>query len=244
MRQTPVSVNNRSVAVKWSTSPQSTVGRSNAAVTHWSSDAYRPGEARTAWLDLFAQRYGAVARDNTHYQRPFRLRMESYRLGSVAASFVETSWTRLCRDSSAETQDAYWLFQPRAGATLCRVPRGEFVVRDCECFLLNLGEPFSIECNQPNAGLSLIFPRQWLARWLSRPERCSPHFQNKGDWSGALCNVVSTLHPESIAKLALPAASVAENIAVLLTLAAGPDSQARGLPLLESLRGTLVGSLH
>jgi AraC-like DNA-binding protein len=245
MPQHSGSANNRA-AVKWSTSPPATAGKNALAVAHWSSDAYRPTEARTAWLDLFAKRYGDVVRDTAPLDRPFRLRMESYRLGSMGVSFVETSWSRLRRASSSNSseQDAYWLFQPRSSATVCRVPRGQFVVRAGECFLFDLSEPFSLECNQPNAGVSLVFPKQWLARWLSRPERCSPLFSNESDWSTALCSVVGTLHPDSISKLPLPAPAVAENVAVLLTLAAGPDTQPRGLPLLESLRTTLLDSLH
>src|SRR5262245_35874379 len=109
MRQTSGSANQRA-AVKWSTSPQAAAGRNNLAVAHWSSDAYRPGEARTAWLDLFAKRYGDVARDSAPLHRPFRLRMEQYRLGSVGVSFVETSFSRLRRSASSPPgeQDAYW----------------------------------------------------------------------------------------------------------------------------------------
>src|SRR5262245_40189473 len=94
MRQTSESANNRA-AVKWSTTPQAVTSRNSLVVSQWSSDAYRPGEARTAWLDLFAKRYGDVARDSSPLNRPFRLRMESYRLGSMGVSFVETSWSRL-----------------------------------------------------------------------------------------------------------------------------------------------------
>lgn len=238
MRQSPI---------QWTTSPQGSAGANNLAVAQWSSDAYRPAEARAAWLDRFAKSYGDVARDNAPFHRPFRLRMESYRLGSVGVSFVESLWSRLCRASpsaGSSQADMYWLFQPRSGTTICRTPRGKFVVRAGECFLFNLAEAFALECNEPSAGVSLTFPKQWLARWLPRPERCSPLFLNSGEWSSALCSVVSTLHPDSICRLAVPAAAVAENVAVLLTLAAGPDSQARAVPLLESLRSTLNDSLH
>lgn len=233
MRQTPI---------QWATATKNSL-----AVDQWSSDAYRPAEARAAWLDRFAKAYGNVSRDSAPFHRPFRLRMESYRLGSVGVSFVESLWSRLCRTPSpapSSQQEMYWLFQPRSGATICRTPKGRFVVRPGECFLFNLSETFALECNEPSAGVSLTFPKQWLARWMSRPERCPPLFLNSGEWSSALCSVVSTLHPDSISRLALPAAAVAENVAVLLTLAAGPDSQARAVPLLESLRSTLTDSLH
>jgi AraC family transcriptional regulator, positive regulator of tynA and feaB len=247
MRTAPTAFNTRSSAIHWSASPGSTAGKNNPAVDHWSSDAYRPSEARTVWLDRFARRFGNVARDNVPYDRPFRLRMEGYVLGNMGVSFVETLWSRLCRASpnnAAGNSDMYWLFQPRSGATVCRVQRGEFIVRPGECFLFDLAEPFALECNEPSAGVSLTFPKQWLARWLTRPERCSPHFPNSGDWSSALCSVIGTLHPESISRLPVPGATLAENVAILLTLAAGPDSQPRSLPLLESVRSTLNGSLH
>ncbi len=244
MPQLHASASHRAAAIQWS-SPQTAAGSNNYAVSCWSSDAYRPGDARKAWIDRLSRQFGTVSLDSPP-NRPFRLRMESYRLGTVDVSFVEALWSRLCRGSAgpAHQQDAYWLFQPRSGATLCRTPRAEYVVRPGECFLFNMSEPFALECNEPSAGVSLVFPRVWLSRWLSRPERCVPHFPNSGDWSAALCNVVSALHPASVSRLTLPPNAFAENLAVLLALAAGPASQDRSVPLLESLRSTLMGSLH
>ncbi len=130
------------------------------------------------------------------------------------------------------------------GATLCRTPRAEYVVRPGECFLFNMSEPFALECNEPSAGVSLVFPRVWLSRWLSRPERCVPHFPNSGDWSAALCNVVSALHPASVSRLTLPPNAVAENLAYCSPWLRGRPRRTAACRLLESLRSTLMGSLH
>ncbi len=63
---------------------------------------------------------------------------------------------------------------------------------------------------------------------VAAAENCPSLFSpDDSGWGAALCAVVSTLQPASIARLAIPAVAVAENIATLIALAAGPESQAR-----------------
>ena len=52
------------------------------------------------------------------------------------------------------------------------------------------------------------------------------------------------MQPDTISRLALPATSVAENIASLIALASGPESQDSSTPLLAAFRATLRDCLH
>lgn len=214
----------------------------------WSSDDFRPIEARSAWLDLFSERIHEVVSDPGVARNPFRARIELHTLGPITVNFAESNWSHLSRTKSLiarSRHDNFVLVQPRTGKASFRVARGEVTARPRECLFINTSEPHEFLVREPTTTVGLTLPRQWLSRWLPRPEHCPSLFSpDDAGWGAALCAVISTLQPASIARLAVPAVSVAENIATLIALAAGPESQARCPPLLTSLRATLRDCLH
>jgi len=214
----------------------------------WSSDDYGPIEARSAWLSLFSERIHEVVRDPGPARNPFRARIELYTLGPITVNFAESNWSVLSRTKSViakSRHDNFVLVQPRTGKASFRLAHGEVTAKPGECLFVNSSEPHDFLVREPTTTVGLTLPRQWLSRWLPRPEHCPSLFSpDTAGWSSALCAVVSSLQPASIARLAVPAISVAENIATLIALAAGPESQARCPPLLAVLRATLRDSLH
>jgi AraC-like DNA-binding protein len=75
--------------------------------------------------------------------------------------------------------------------------------------------------------VALRFPHDWLRNWIPAPESLAglPLRSNSG-WSGALCAAVASLDTDTDEDLALPPGTVAEQMAALLALAAGPEAQA------------------
>jgi AraC family transcriptional regulator, positive regulator of tynA and feaB len=212
----------------------------------WSPEDYGPEEALAAWMSLFSKECREIPSDSQWAARPFRLKLEQHLLGSVRCNFVESNWQQISRTrepiDNSKRHD-FVLYQTRTGMARFRVPQGTVTVRPGECVLVNTGEPFELDSQQPITAVILVFPGHWLARWLPSPERCCPLFTHTDGWSMALCSAVGALHPDTIVSLALPGVALAENIAGLLALASGPTSQRRP-PLVELLRTTLRDCLH
>jgi AraC-like DNA-binding protein len=65
--------------------------------------------------------------------------------------------------------------------------------------------------------------RDWLQGWLPAPEEAAGRvFGRQMDWGATLASALSNLTPAGIARTELPLSAVAEQIAVLLALSAGP----------------------
>jgi AraC-like DNA-binding protein len=121
----------------------------------------------------------------------------------------------------------------------------EALVGPGECVLMDSTEPYVIDCPGPTSALALRLSRPWLQYWVPDPTACATRtFGGKG-WSAALCAALSTLGVDSASQLALPAIRVAEHIAGLLALAAGPNPEAmRGTSRLDDLIRALRDQLH
>jgi AraC family transcriptional regulator, positive regulator of tynA and feaB len=179
---------------------------------------------------------------------PYRVRLEMHTLGPITVNFAESNWTQVSRPRSLiarSRRDPFVLLQPRTGRASFRLPHGEVTARPGECLFVDTVEPHEFLVREPTTTVGLTLPRQWLARWLPRPEHSPNLFSpNDSGWGAALCAVVGSLRPDSIDSLALPAISVAENIASLIALAAGRESQTPCPSLLSLLRVTLRECLH
>ena len=222
--------------------------RSGGRSLRWSSDDCRPYEAPATWNRLFSERVLEVIRSPGPAGNPFRVRFELHTLGPITVNFSESNWTHWSRPKSLiakSRHDQFVLVQPRTGKVSFRLPDGEVSARPGECLFVDTCEPLEFLVREPTTTVGLTLPRRWLARWLPRPEHCPTLFSsNDSAWCAALCAFISSLDPASIASLALPAVAVAENIATLIALASGPDSQARSRPLLASLRTSLGDCLQ
>lgn len=228
--------------------PTADSARCSQRALRWSSDDYRPVEARAALVSVFSERISEVIVDPGPAAYPFRVRLELHTLGPITINFAESNWSHLSRPRSLiakSRHDHFVLLQPRTGSAAFRLPQGEVAARPGECLFIDASEPHEFLVREPTTTAGLTLPRQWLSRWLPRPRHCPSLFSpNDSGWSAALCAFVGSLRPDSIDNLALPAAAVAENIASLIALAAGPESQTPHPSLLAQLRTTLRSCLH
>jgi transcriptional regulator GlxA family with amidase domain len=114
-----------------------------------------------------------------------------------------------------------------------------------ESVLIDGTEPYELECPQATSALALRLPEPWLERWMPSPERFGAQVFSGAGWSGALNAALASLDVHTVGQLALPAGVVAEQVAALLALAAGPDVQAvRRFTLFDEVLRTLRERLH
>jgi AraC family transcriptional regulator, positive regulator of tynA and feaB len=216
-------------------------------VHRWSSDAYEPGIARAAWKQYFSDHFHEIELEGREGVGPFRVRNEQHALGNVIVNFTEAGGGRVLRTRAhiaASPKRDFVLFQPRTGLARFRIDGSALTVGPGECALINTGKPYELECPLGTTAIALNLPAQWLKRWLPRAESCHSQFDPADSWSKALCAVVSSLHPATFEQLVFSGTALAESIATLIALAAGPEAQGGAPQLFDSLSGGLRARLH
>lgn len=216
-------------------------------VRRWSSDSYEPRAALAAWKEYFSDHFHEIEMEVRQGTGPFRANIEVFALGNVVLNFTEAGGGRAVRTRAhieASRKRDFVLFQPRVGLARFRVGGTEVTAGPGECVLVNTGRPYELECPVGTTALALNLPGQWLRRWLPRPEACPFQFDPSDSWNNALRAVVSSLQPAALDPLVFSGAALAESIATLIALAAGPAAQGAGPSLFESLVAGLRASLH
>jgi AraC-like DNA-binding protein len=215
-------------------------------VRRWSSDSYEPRAALGAWKRFFSDQFHEIEMEVRHGVVPFRARVEQHALGNVVVNFTEAGGGRAVRTPAHIAQSRkrdLVLFQPRTGFARFRILATELTIEPGECVLIDTGKPYELECPMGTTAIALNLPQQWLRRWLPRVESCPSQFDQTDTWNKALCAVVSSLHPASL-QLVMSGCALAESIATLISLAAGPEAQGAQPPLFDSLLVGLRASLH
>jgi len=215
-------------------------------VRRWSSDSYEPGVALAAWKQYFSDHFHEIEMEAREGAGPFRVRNEQHALGNVIVNFTEAGGGRVLRTRAhiaASPKRDFVLFQPRTGLARFRFEGTALTVGPGECALINTGHPYELECAIGTTAIALNLPGEWLKRWLPRAEVCPSQFDQSDSWNKALCAVVSSLHPASFEQIVFSGAALAESIATLIALAAGPGAQGEP-PMFDSLSGGLRASLH
>lgn len=214
---------------------------------HWSTEQVEPRQALAYWVDMVCARFIEIDIDTPQRDR-FRAHMDQVPLGPVALHFVEAEAQTIRRTHAriaSSREPACVLLQLRAGHVRLRQLGREALVCPGECVLVDSTEPYVIDCPVPTGALALRLSRPWLQNWIPEPADCAARtFAGKG-WSAALCAALSSLGIESASRLALPASRVAEQIAGLLALAAGPNDEAvLRTSRLDDLMRSLRDQLH
>ena len=108
--------------------------------------------------------------------------------------------------------------------------------------LVDTSVPYQLECLEASRSVVARFPQEWLKNWIPTPEHlaCRPLNPNSG-WSAALCAALANLQDALDEELALPGGVVADQIASLLALGAGPAARATspGEKLFKRILGTI-----
>jgi AraC-like DNA-binding protein len=218
------------------------------ASRHWSTEEVDPRHALAYWVDTICDRFLELEIDTPLRDR-FQASLDQADLGPTTASFIQADIQRVQRTRakiSHMSAPIYVLLQLRSGHIQFQQLGRETRVGPGECVFIDGTEPYELECPQPTSALALRLPADWLGRWLARPERLAARRFGAGGWNAALCAALASLDIESCDQLALTREQVAEQIASLLTLAAGNETATPNgrLKLFDQLMHTLSGRFH
>ena len=210
---------------------------------HWSTDGVEQHRALAYWVDTVCDQFLELEID-TPVRSQFRACLDQLDFGPATLSFVGAASQRIRRTLAriARTRyPAFFLLQFRRGHGLVRQGGRQVQAHAGDCVLIDGTEPYDLDCPQSTSAAVLRMPEEWLRHWLPDPERSAALVFSQGDWSSALCAAMGSLRLQDCDDLVLPRATVAEQIASLLALAAGKGAKSE---LRQSLLGDLIVTLR
>ncbi len=211
----------------------------------WTTDDVDPNAALAYWIDTICHSFLQVSIDSP-VRSGFRAQLDQVDFGpSVLYSLREESQTvRRTRERISQSQQAdYFLLQMRSGDVRLLQNGRDVPVQPGECVLIDCAEPYRLDCASATKSVALRLRRDWLSAWIPRAEEivARPLTCAHG-WGAALSAVLSNLDADSACELAVPAGMLAEQIAVLVALAAGPTVTA-ARPT-GKLLGKVIETMH
>lgn len=212
----------------------------------WSTDEVDPGRALAYWIDTVCDRFLELEIDTPLRER-FSAQLEQAQLGAATLNVISADTQRIQRTRAKIAHSrypAFFLLQLREGQMRLRQRQQEAFLRAGESVLIAGTEPYELECPEPTRALVLRLPEHWLERWIPHAEDLTVRVLAGAGWNAALNAALSSLEVRDIEHLALPGSVVAEQLAMLLVLAAGREPQAPGPRLLQELLRTLRDRLH
>ena len=207
----------------------------------WSTQDVDQRSALAYWVETVCDRFLELDIQAAPRQR-FSARLDQVELGPTTLNFLEAGSQRVRRTAARIARTRYpgfILLQLRTGQLALRQHDRAVHLHSGECVLINGSEPYDLECPRITSAAALRMPEDWLRQWLPRPQDCTARAICGSDWGAALCAAVGSLRRETCTRLALPPAVVSEQIAALLALALGNQSEPESQGLLASLTQTL-----
>jgi AraC family transcriptional activator of tynA and feaB len=195
----------------------------------WSTHDVEPRRALAYCIDTVCDSFMEIDIDSP-VRDGFRARLEQAQFGPTTLCMVEAD-TQTVRRTAARIASsryaAFFLLRLRSGELRLRQYGRESQVHAGDCVLIDCKEPYQLDCLPTTRCVALRCPQDWLRNWIPAPETIAarPFAANTG-WGAALSAALANLDPDMAEDLALPDGIVADQIAALLALAAGPDVQA------------------
>ncbi len=215
------------------------------AIRRWSTADVEPREALDYWRDSVCHAIIELGFE-VPAEESFQARLEQCALGPTTLSLVEATRQSVARTRHAISRSraaVFHLLHLRAGHFQLEHGERTTVLHAGDCVLVDSTAPHAARCPVPTRCLIVQFPQEWLRAWLPAPETIvNRALRPQSGWSSALAAALASLRPDNLETLSLPRGVVAEQLAALLALAAGP-SPARA-PRGEQLHGRIVRTLH
>lgn len=193
----------------------------------WSTEDVEPRQALAYWVEAVSRSFLQIDIDSPEPGR-FRAQLDSVPFGAGSLYLVQAPTQqvrRTARHIARGQEDWTLLMQVRAGEARFEQHGRECLLQAGECAVVDCAAPYALDCHGPTRSLMLRFPRQWLAAWLPSTEAVAARAFRPGDgWGGALCAAMGGLEHCVETDLQLPAGTVADQLAGLVALAAGPDA--------------------
>lgn len=222
---------------------QSAVARQESRC--WSTADVESRHALAYWLDTICDSFLEVDIESPDRHR-FNGRLEQSDFGPATLSLVDADAQTVNRTRARIARSryaAFFLLQLRSGQMRLQQSGHEAHLQSGDSVLINCNEPYRLDCITPTRGVALRFPHDWLRAWVPAPEDIAARpFHATTGWSAALCAALTSL--DGATELALPAGVVAEQLAALLALAAGPDTQAPSVTARDKLLSRLKRTLQ
>lgn len=215
----------------------------------WSTADVDPRNALAYWVDTICKSFLEIDIESPEQER-FRARLDQSSLGPATLHIVAADTQTVQRTPAriAHSRYAgYILLQLREGRLRYLQYGRESCIEVGDCVLVDCNAPYRLECLGATRSVAVRFPQDWLRNWLPAPESLAGRpFRSGTGWSSALCAALANLDTDHEEEFALPEGVVAEQIAALLALAAGPDAQvSRGSDkLLNRIRRTIRDRCH
>lgn len=213
----------------------------------WSTEEVDPPRALAYWVDTVCDRFLELEIDTPLRDR-FSAQLVQADLGAATVNLIAAETQRIYRTRAKIAHSRYpvfFLLLLHAGRMRLRQLDREAYVNAGESILIDGTEPYELECPEATSALALRLPEPWLERWMPSPDRFGARVFGGGGWSGVLNAALASIDVNAVGQLALPGSVVAEQIAALLALAAGPGIQtARRLTLFDEALRTMQDRLH
>ncbi len=216
----------------------------------WSTADVDSRHALAYWVDTICRSFLEIDIDSPERDR-FRGRLDQSEFGPATLSIVEADTQTINRTRAriAHSRYAtYFLLRLRTGELHLRQFGRESHISAGDCVLIDCTEPYKLDCLSATRCLALRFPQDWLKRWIPAPQNFAARpFSAATGWGAALSVCLANLDTDEEPQLAVPAGMVAEEVATLLALAAGPEAQAAATPtdkLFNRLRRTIRDRCH
>lgn len=213
----------------------------------WSTEEVDQRRALSYWVDTVCLRFLALEIDSP-LRDSFRARLEQTDLGPATINRLDAEPQRVRRTHphlARTPHPVFILLQLRDGQVCLRQRGREAIVSPGESVFIDGTEPYELECPQRTSSLALRMPELWLKRWIPHPEHFAARRITGIGWGAALNAALGNMSIDACDNLALPRDAVAEQIAALLALAMGRDTEADGAgTLYDDLVRTLRSRLH
>ena len=209
----------------------------------WSTADVDSRHALAYWVDTICKSFLEIDIESPAHDH-FHGRLDQSDLGPATLYLVEAD-TQTVRRTPARIAHSryagYFLLQLRAGQLRFQQYGRDSCVEPGDCVLVDCTAPYRLECLPATRSVAVRFPQDWLKNWVPAPESLAGRpFRSGVGWSTALSAALANLDTDG-PELALPPGVVAEQIAALMALAAGPDVHAtRGSEkLLKRIESTI-----
>lgn len=199
-----------------------------SARQRWSTAAVDQRHALAFWVDTICHSFMAIDIDSPEREH-FRAQLDQLEFGPAKLYVVEAETQKVRRTPAriAHSDGAYYfLMQLRSGQARFRQASRECLLQPGDCVLVDCNQPYALDCLPTTKTVALRFKQEWLNNWVPSAERLAARpFSPSAGWGAALSVALANLEAATEHPLALPAGVIAEQIAALFALAAGPDSQ-------------------
>jgi AraC family transcriptional regulator, positive regulator of tynA and feaB len=224
----------------------------NSAVTRaenrrWSTSDVDSQHALAYWVDTICRSFLEVDIDSPDREH-FTAHLDQSDFGPATLCLVEADTQTVHRTRARIARSryaAFFLLQLRSGQMRLNQYGRDSHLQAGDCILVDCNEPYRVDCLQATRCVALRFPHNWLKTWIPAPEDVAARpFPSTVGWGAALGAALANLDSDGAAELALPAGMVAEQLAALLTLAAGPQIATPSSTSRDKLLGRLTRTIQ